>query len=562
MKKTIQDITKVQGSIYISHFSPSPNGLRILTEGKILANGESPQSMVERIVQALVMEESRFGISTEEISTLAKEFGELLDEKYCLMSTPISTNAGRHTNKPLSACTVLDLDLNHDDIKKIEKAIFTTHQYGMGTGFSLNEVTDPVATLRTLNHIAILSAQTGKEDRPVGNMATLSVYHPRILEFVNAKIASDNMGETWKFNISVDCDTNFFNAVKTNGSLTQKDGSIVKARTILRAICTASSVCADPGLIFMEKVEADNPTPCVGHYNSTAPCAEVGLAKGEFCQFAYLNIARFLTKDLTIDTDKLKRAVHLLTRVLDNALEISLENYHDHTSQKIMHQKRKIGIGICGLADLFIQKGLYYDSNEARMLALDIVSLINFESKIASHKLAHFRGSCGAMSQTIGNEYVSTPSFLERKYTRLDTKYVKSKDWEDLAKKIKETRLLRNVSTVALPPTGRSSLTIDASTGIEPIFSRQVYLETHNKLTQTQQEFIQTATEISSNAHIQMAANIQKGVDESISKTINLPAHSTPEEIEQIYLLAWDSGLKGISIYREGSKKFQPKQLK
>lgn len=546
---------------YNSRFSPSERAITTLEKGRILNEGETPGQMIERVVNALTEVEKRFGTSTEEIRMLANEFGALLDEKYCIISTPVLTNAGRYFEKPLSACTVPSIDLVHDNISRIKKAIFEIHQDGMGTGFNLDHLPDPVATLKKLNHIAIESASSGKEDRPVGNMATLPVYHPKILEFINAKVSADNMKEIWKFNISVDCDSKFFEKLDVDGVVTLQDGTQLKAKEIFDAISQAAYVCADPGLIFLERMEEDNPTPGVGHYISTAPCAEVGLTKGESCQFGYINLARFLTKSDQIDIEKLKRTTHILTRILDNTLEISIDNYSEYVSKQVMSQKRKIGIGICGLADLLIRKGILYESEEARVLALDLVTLINFESKVASYKLAKTRGSFGAMELRLENKYLSTPSFLEKKYGNLSTKYVSSEDWQKLAREIRNTKLLRNASTIALPPTGRSALIIDASTGIEPIFSREDYLKLHPLLENRYRQFLQTAKSIKPEAHLLMAAFLQKGVDESISKTINLPKETTSEEIKEIYIAAWKLGLKGISIYREGSKNLQPKQI-
>lgn len=546
---------------YRSLFSPSEHAVKILKDGKILGENETPPQMIERVTQTLTQIEKRFGTSDDEIRTLANEFGALLDEKYCVMSTPVLTNAGRYLEKPLSACTVPSLDLAHDSINRIREVVSRMHQDGMGTGFSLNDLVDPVATLRELNHVAVESASSGREDRPVGNMATLSVYHQKIFEFINAKISADVMNEVWKFNISVDCDNNFFYELEMGGKITLQGGDQVEAKEILDAISQAAYSCADPGLTFLERMEEDNPTPGVGHYTSTAPCAEVGLTKGESCQFGYINLARFLTESGQIDIVKLKHATRTLTRILDNALEISIDNYSEESNKRVMSQKRKIGIGICGLADLFIQQGLLYDSEEARVLALNLVTLINFESKVASHELAKIRGSFGAMELPLENRHLSTPSLIEKKYGHLSTKYVPSTEWQRLAEEIRNTKLLRNASTIALPPTGRSALTIDASTGIEPIFSQEDYLTLHPHLKNSSHEFLQTAKNITPRAHILMAAFIQRGVDESISKTINLPTETSVGEIKEMYVEAWKLGLKGVSVYREASKNSQPKHL-
>jgi len=543
-----------------SNFSPSPHALKVLIEGKIIAESEKPSHMIERVVNSLVEVEKRFNTSPKEIKELAKKLIFLLDNKYCVMSTPILTNAGRYIQKPLSACSMPPLDLVHDSKEKIKKVIFKFHQDGMGTGFNLNELDDPVSILKMLNNFAIESADSGKENRPVGNMATLTVYHSDILKFINTKTKADKLNEIWKFNISVDCDKFFFQQLLKNRSITLKNGKTISAEKIFNSIQNAAYSSADPGLIFLDRMEEDNPTPNVGHYESTAPCAEVGLTKGESCQFGYINLGRFINKNRNIDLVLLKDTVYILTRMLDNALEISIDNYSELMNKEIMIQKRKIGIGICGLADFFVKLKINYASLEARELAKDIIAFINYESKIVSHELAKVRSSAGAFSVPIGNRYFDTPSFLEKKYGELNTKYVSCEQWKVLSQTIRKTKLLRNVSTIALPPTGRSGLIVDASTGVEPIFSREEYMTLHKNLKEYE-PYIKTAKEILPEDHLLMVASIQKVVDESISKTINLPFNIKKEEIRNIYLRAWQLGLKGVSIYRENSKKKQPRKL-
>lgn len=545
---------------YTSTFAPSERALSVLRKGRILAEDETPQQMIERVVQTLVSVENRYGIPAADQQAFAHELGTLLDSRSFVMSTPVMTNAGRYTSRPLAACTVPAVNLRTDDRAHLARVITSMHEEGMGTGFSLDDVPDPVRMLQVLNEIAIVSASSGKEDRPVGNMATLTVRHPRILEFIQAKVGSDERQEVWKFNISVSCDEAFFMNVEHGEDVVMLDGSRQSAAAIFAAIAQAAHACADPGLAFVDRMERDNPTPCVGHYTTTAPCAEVGLTPGESCQFGYINLAKFVTGG-TLDVPALRRGVHLMTRALDNALDVSIGNYSNEMNRHIMTLKRKIGIGICGLADLFVKLGIRYSSNEARQMALDIVALISYESKVASYELAKVRGSYGAMTTMHGNRHVESPSFIDARYGSLTSALVSTDDWNQLSERIRTERMLRNASTTALPPTGRSGLVIDASTGIEPIFSADDYRRLHPELSDVEQSVIETATQIAPMDHLLMAAWIQLGVDESISKTINVPHHTTPEEIQNMYLAAWTQGLKGISIYRDGSRVFQPRRL-
>ena len=164
------------------------------------------------------------------------------------------------------------------------------------------------------------------------------------------------------------------------------------------------------------------------------------------------------------------------------------------------------------------------------------------------------------MSLSFNNRYYDSPSILEKKYGKFDTKYVSRHQWSSLSKVIRDTKLLRNVSTIALPPTGRSGLVIDASTGVEPIFFKEEYITSHSILKENE-KYIKTAKQVLPIDHLLMVSSIQQVVDESISKTINMPTETSKEEIKNIYLEAWQLGLKGISVYRENSKKKQPKKL-
>ncbi|MEI6304639.1 MAG: hypothetical protein WCP09_01315 [Candidatus Taylorbacteria bacterium] len=548
-------------SKYISHFKPTASGLDILISGRILAPGEKPYHMVERVVGALVGIEEHFGTNEQEMNIIAQELGSMIDDRHIVLSTPIMTNAGRYLNRPLSACTVPLLDLAHDDINHICKVITNMHEDGMGTGFCLDHLDDPVGMLRKLNDIALQSSRSGKEDRPVGNMATLRFDSAHILEFIRVKIGADQRGEAWKFNISIDCGYDFFDKIEKNDFITMSDGSRCQARYIFDEIVNAVHLCAEPGLIFIDRMEADNPTPCVGHYLTTAPCAEVGLTSGESCQFGYLNLATFIEADGKLDVDKLKKATRLITRILDNALEISIQNYTEMANRIIASKKRKIGIGVCGLADALIKSKLLYSSPEAREFAFDIITLINFESKKASYELAKNRGSFGAMSEMIGNRHIENPSFIDCRYGSLESKYVGMEEWSLLSEKIRSNKMLRNASTIALPPTGRCALVFGASAGIEPIFSKDLYKVVNPDLLSNLYQYIETANQIKPIDHLRITAALQRGVDESISKTINMVSDITREEIGELYKAAWNFGLKGITVYREGSKVMQPNKL-
>ena len=261
-------------TIYRSSFNPSIEVERLLRQGKIISEIETPASMVERMVSALLAPEIDFGTSATEIQKLSGTFGQLLDSGHIVMSTPVMTNAGRYKNRPLSACTVPPVNLRRE-LAQAKNIINQCHQDGMGTGFDLSDTDSPVEVLKFLNLIAVEGEQSGREDRPVGNMATCSVSHPKIEEFIAAKVSADSRQEEWKFNLSVAVTRLFMDAVRNRRQWYFQNGNSIPAFYLMREIAVAAHACADPGLIDLERMQIDNPTPAIGQYVSTAPCAEV-----------------------------------------------------------------------------------------------------------------------------------------------------------------------------------------------------------------------------------------------------------------------------------------------
>ncbi len=585
-------------SSYHSTYKPTPLAEEVLRSGKIIASDETPQQMMERVVSTLFGVESKFNTDSKETQQLSHEFGRYLDAGYCIMSTPVLTNAGRYKNKPLSACTVPPIDLRKS-MTAIKKDVDLLHQDGMGTGFNLDDCNDPVKILKALNKIAVDGAASGKEDRPVGNIAVLSINHPKIEEFIEVKNHVNETGEDWKFNISINVDDAFMKALSDETDYTLRNGKKVSARTLWKKIAQSIYLCADPGILFLDRINQGNPTPAVGSYRAVAPCGEVGLAAGESCQFGYINVSKFFVKKsgshYEIDFDALKKVTHLMVRVLDNAIEISIERYAFSEQKEIMQAKRKIGVGICGLADLLLACGLSYADQEARALAQDLVAFINYHSKLASHELAQKRGSFTAMYLSKGCRYNEIPGYIEQRYGKIATQHVSPHMWQDLAATIRETKLLRNASTVALPPTGRSAMLINASQSIEPLFSlvemngkqkglnpllekaltdsgvlseslkEKIYasgqIQGLSEIPQHIRNIFKTGLDLSSEEHLAMLEALQSVVDESISKTINVKESISVQEIEDILYKSYTKGLKGVTLYRDGSRKSQPKTL-
>ncbi|RDI53332.1 hypothetical protein [Nocardia mexicana] len=566
-------------------FVPSTRAEQVLRIGRIIGADETPTAMVQRLTRALARQEVEFS-GTRAGREFAEAFEAALVGRKIVMSTPVMTNAGRYDDRPLTACTVPTIGFDSNSARWLKEEIIRLHEQGMGTGFNLDETSDPVAALRFLNQVAVDSADGGREDRPVGNMAVLSVRHPKIYEFIGAKADAPVDGIDWKFNISVDLDRGFMEELERGGRIELRDGREADVCHLFEALCAAAAACADPGIVFLDRMNARNPLPGMGAYTTTAPCAEVGLIAGETCQFGYLNLRRFVYTDAAgrpaIRLAELAQTTQLLTRALDNSLEISQRTLDGPRAQYVSGQKRKIGIGVCGLADALSVVGLAYDSEAARTLMADVLSFVNFTSKEESVRLAEQRGPFGAMhTMVIGNRHREVPGHMERLYGQLESRTVPAAVWRRLSRHVTATGMLRHVSTIALPPTGRSALVIDASTGIEPHFdtfaandkviaglewivqnthSQSIYADpsTHSPAVG---ELLASASDIRPAGHIGMAAALQRYTDEAISKTINLPSGSTADDVRAVYCAGYAAGMSGVTVYVDGSRQLQPKKL-
>jgi ribonucleoside-diphosphate reductase alpha chain len=243
----------------------------------------------------------------------------------------------------------------------------------------------------------------------------------------------------------------------------------------------------------------------------------------------------------------------------------------------------------CGLADLLLAARLPYDSDQGRQLARDVITYVNYASKLASAELAATRGSSPAIAS--GLSRYADPAFLAR-FAWPECRTVTSDEWATLATQIAATGMLRNSSTIALPPTGRSAPVIAASTGIEPLFrltdpchdrllhpaARAILTETgHAPLIEGVihcgrveegtavpvpiRKVLAVATQIPPSGHLAMASAIQSCVDEAVAKTVNLPATATVDDVYDVFQAAWQAGCKGITVYRDGSRGLQPKPL-
>ncbi|MCZ6692177.1 MAG: hypothetical protein O7H41_21550 [Planctomycetota bacterium] len=566
----------------------SRDSIHLMRKGGILGEGEEPEQMIERVLDAVLDVEQKFGARPKEIRAFRAEVEELLCAGLLALGTPILTNAGRKA-AALSSCVAIPIGPRRP-LESTLPTIEGHYSQSMGSGFNLDSEDDPVTIVEALNEHAQSLTAASSHERAIANMANIDIDHPRVLDFIPLKSSRDDLVH---FNLSINVTSAFMACLETGGIFTLRDGTRVEASALYDSIVLAAWECGDPGLIFLERFNADNPTPHVGAYTTSAPCAEVGLAPGEACVFGYVNLAAFGRPGHPhgFDFSLLQRVVGPLTRLLDDALEVSLPLYPTERSRIVMAEKRKIGIGVCGFADLLVRLGIPYGSERSTRLLRDILLTITLHSKRASVDLARTRGSFPAFAMS---RLKLEDGFLSNKYARIDSSVIDVTDWHDLEGAIGRYGL-RNAVTTALPPSGRTARLLSVSTSIEPWFSLvgpdleprlevvaaiQAETETEaerdealaairrfgtvqgcNQLPPGLRMVLRRTAEITPAEHLLVAAEASRCVDEGISKTINLSANATPHTVALVFMEAWHLGMKAISVYRDGSRANQPEQL-
>ncbi len=322
----------------------------------------------------------------------------------------------------------------------------------------------------------------------------------------------------------------------------------------------------EPGIIFLDNINRDNPTPHVGDMESTNPCGEQPLLPYESCNLGSINLAKHILKpngSVEIDWDKLKENVHLAVRFLDNVIEMNrfpLEKIHDNTMAN-----RKIGLGIMGWSDMLYSMGMAYNSDKALTLAAEVMEFIDNESKVASRDLAKERGEF--------------PNFKGSVYDR------------------EGEEPIRNATTTTIAPTGTISIIAGCSSGIEPAFAlvyKRANVLDNDEMIEVNPIFehvakemgfysdelmslvaekgsihdiegipesvrnvFVTAHDITPEWHVKMQAAFQSHIDNAVSKTVNFPNKATVEDVAKVYQMSYDLGCKGVTIYRDGSRDFQ-----
>ena len=522
-----------------------------------------------------------------------KAYYELLDSGCFLPNSPTLMNAGNDLQQ-LSACFVLPIEDSMDSIFETVKNAALIHKSGGGTGFSFSRLREANSRVRSTNGVSsgplsfmkVFNAATDAVKqggtRRGANMAILNVDHPQILDFITCK---QDAKELTNFNLSVGITEAFMQAVYQDEEYdlvsphTQKLHSRLPARQVFSLIVEMAHKNGEPGIIFLDRINAANPTPQIGEIESTNPCGEQPLLPNEACNLGSLNLAAMIA-DGKIDWDKLRSVVRRSVEFLDDVIDCS--KFPLPQIDLMAKANRKIGLGVMGWADLLFQLKIPYASDEAVDLAGRIMEFIDFEAKQRSRELALQKGSFPNFG---GSIYSS--GCLKRK--SLD------QDWDSLIETIQRDGI-RNSTVTTIAPTGTISMILDTSSGIEPQFSlvyvknvmdgeKLLYvnhwfkqaLEEAGILSQELLEEVsqagsighlesipeqirkvfQTAHDISPEWHIRMQAAFQNYTDNAVSKTINFSREASVEDIRTAYELAYQLGCKGVTVYRDGSRENQ-----
>jgi ribonucleoside-diphosphate reductase alpha chain len=573
----------------------SPNAITVLEKRYLVRDetGTPVETAVElftRVARTIAEPDRQYGASDGAVDALTEAFFELMAQRLFMPNSPTLMNAGRPLGQ-LSACFVLPVD---DALSNGQSGIYDTltamalvHQSGGGTGFSFSKLrprndivrstmgvaSGPVSFMSLFDASTDVVKQGGT--RRGANMGILRVDHPDILDFITCK---DDTTKITNFNISVAVTDAFMAAVEADGEYdllhpnTRKVVGQLRARDVWQKIIHGAWKTGEPGVFFIDRANYANPVPQLGTYEATNPCGEQPLLPYDVCNLGSINLGVFV-RDGDLDWAALRRAVHLSTHFLENVIDANSYPLPEITA--LAQRIRRIGLGVMGLADVFVRLGVAYDSDAAVELGRKIQRFVDHEAKIESERLAAIRGTFPEWERSIWGPDATCAR-------------------DAAGNRIRPMQRLRNCNVTTVAPTGTISIIAGCSSGIEPLFAvafmrnqagvlmpdvnedfvaiarregwyseelmRQIAEAGHVRFSEVperwQRVFV-TANEIKPEWHVRMQAAFQEHNDSAISKTVNFARDANESDVEVIYRLAYSLNCKGVTVYRDGSREMQ-----